>query len=128
MSSIKENLEESLEKIRITAKRESNTLLTESDVTELFNVLKHEDFELKPILNIVEKSFIKLLKSEKYLFLEESIIELLKYYKLIDHVDLINIRHKLFFSDEKKLVKQMYFTENEHKKIKQKIDHIIKKI
>lgn len=127
MSDIFKKLEEATNLIEFEKKKEYGTLLSEEEIKTIFEILKKEDFELKPILEDIEK-ILNHLSEEKYMIKEQTIKSLLKYYKIIETSDLMNIRHKLFFTEEKMMVKKPYFSQQSIEKIKENIQTIFTKI
>ena len=120
-----EKIQEELNNIHVQQKINSGNVITEQDIKLVFNILKEKDMEVKPLLNLLEKLLIN---NKDYLMLENTIIELLKYYNLTDNANFINCRHKFFFSDDKKLIKKKFFTEEHEHHIKTKIEEIYKKL
>lgn len=109
---IKNKLDYELKKITYEKKKNKNLLLTENDIRLVFSLLKKNDQEVNPLLTIIESTFLNTELNEKnYIFIEESIKEILKYYKLMENKDLINCRHKFFFT-ESKLIKKAFFGPN----------------
>jgi len=125
-SIIKNQLEQTLEEIRIAKKKASNTLLEDDDVHTILRELCKKDKEVAPLLKIIEKLLINL-EREKYVLYEDAIKEILKYYNISDSNDFMNERHKLFFEDGK-IVKNRFFTEEQTREIKTKISESIKKV
>lgn len=125
--SILEKLDEELNRIRLEQKRENNSLLTEEEIHTVFEVLKKEDFELKPVLESMEKVLNKVY-NDQYMLVETTLINLLKYYNLIDNKDIMAIRHKLFFTEERKMIKKPYFSPESASKVKEKIKNVFTKI
>lgn len=127
MKSILDRLEEETIKIELEKKQLYGNLLTKEEIQLVFSELKNKDMELKPIFLIIEK-LIKHIPEEKYIVIEEMIKELLKYYNLIENTDILNIRHKLFFTDDKKIIKKSYFSPNSVRQLKEKLQTIFEKI
>lgn len=127
MSSILDKLNVELDRIRLEQKRESGLILSNEEIQNVFDTLKKEDFELKPVLETIEK-LISSIPEDKYMLKEEALIKLLKYYNLIDNNDILSIRHKLFFTEERKMVKKPYFSPEASHKIKEKIQNIFSKL
>lgn len=119
-------IQDELNKIHVSQKIKSGNFLTESDIKEVIKILKDKDIEVKPLLEIIESLLVK--PEENYLIIEESIIKLLKYYNLLDNNNFMTCRHKYFFSENKKLIKTKYFTEEHTKDIKNKINNVYKKL
>lgn len=127
MSNILKKLEEATHKIEIEKKREYGTILTDEEIKLFFTVLKKEDFELKPLMESIEV-MIQHLPEEKYMVKEQLIKDILKYYKLIENDDLLNIRHKLFFTDDKIMVKKPFFSPKNINVLKEKLQPIFNKV
>lgn len=127
MSSILAKLNEELDRIRLEQKREAGLILSTEEIKNVFDTLKKEDFELKPVLEAIE-TLISVIPDEKYMLKEETLVKLLKYYNLIDNNDIMSIRHKLFFTEERKMVKKPYFSPESSTKIKEKIQDIFAKL
>jgi len=119
-------LQEELDKIHVSQKINSGNILNESDIKDFIKILKDKDLEVKPLLEIIESLLVN--HDKNYLLIEESIIKLLKYYNLLDNNSFMSCRHKYFFSENKKLIKTKYFTEEHTKDIKSKINNIYKKL
>jgi hypothetical protein len=115
--SIKDMLNEELDKIRYHQKMEKGTLLTEEDINVIFSIFRANDQEVKPMLDIMEKLMIGQL-SQDYLQVEKSILEMFKYYNILDNADFIKCRHKFFFTESKKLVKKPFFGPETLEKVK----------
>ena len=127
MSTVRERLEQEMNRIRFDAKTEYDKHLTETDIQTIFTVLKKEDQELKPVLECFQKIFAAI-PQDQCLLREETLIQLLKYYNLIENTDIMNIRHKLFFTENKQLIKKPFFSADNKEKIKQKIQSIFEKL
>lgn len=127
MSDILKKLEEATHKIEIEKKREYGTILTDEEIKLFFTILKKEDFELKPLMESIEV-MIQHLPEEKYMVKEQLIKDILKYYKLIENDDLLNIRHKLFFTDDKIMVKKPFFSPKNINVLKEKLQPIFNKV
>ena len=127
MSDIFKKLEEATNLLEFEKKKEYGTLLTEEEVSSIFVILKKEDFELKPILESIEKVLTHL-PEEKYMIKEQTIKSLLTYYKILETNDLMNIRHKLFFTEERMMVKKPYFSQQSIEQIRENIQTIFTKI
>lgn len=127
MSNILKKLEEATHKIEIEKKREYGTILTDEEIKLFFTVLKKEDFELKPLMESIEV-MLQHLPEEKYMVKEQLIKDILKYYKLIENDDLLNIRHKLFFTDDKIMVKKPFFSPKNINVLKEKLQPIFNKV
>ena len=127
MSSILSKLNEELDRIRLEQKRESGQILSPEEIKNVFDTLKKEDFELKPVLEAIE-TLLSYIPDEKYMLKEETLVKLLKYYNLIDNNDILSIRHKLFFTEERKMIKKPYFSPESSHKIKEKIQDIFAKL
>lgn len=122
---ILEKIQEELNNIHVQQKLNSGNVIDENDIKKVFTILKEKDQEVKPLLLLIEQLLIK---TENYLLLENTIVEILKYYNLSDKTDFINCRHKYFFSDDKKLIKRKFFTEDHERDIKLKIQEVYKKL
>lgn len=127
MKSIYERLEEETLKIKLEKKKEIGTVLTEEEILLVLNELKNKDLELKPMFLVLEK-LIKHIPQEKQMIIEEIIIDLFKYYNLLENTDILNIRHKLFFTDDKKIVKKPYFSPETRQLLTEKLQTIFEKI
>jgi hypothetical protein len=127
MSDILKKLEEETRRIEYEKKREYGTLLTEDEIKNIFELLKKEDLELKPILELIEKN-LQFLPEDQYMIKEETIKSILTYYKILENSDFLNIRHKLFFTESKVMVKKPYFSPETTEKIKENIKTIFQKI
>jgi hypothetical protein len=122
---ILEKIQEELNNIHVQQKINSGNIINENDIKKVFTILKEKDPEVKPLLELIEKL---LLKNEDYLLMENSIVQILKYYNLSEKTEFINCRHKYFFSDDKKLIKRKFFTEDHERDIKTKIQEVYKKL
>jgi hypothetical protein len=120
-----DKIQNELNNIHIQQKISSGNVINADDIKLIFTILKEKDQEVKPLLLLIEK----LLSNNKdYFLLETTVVDLLKYYNLSEKTDFINCRHKYFFSDEKKLIKRKFFTEDHERDIKTKIQEIYKKL
>lgn len=127
MTDIFKKLEEATHKIEIEKKKEYGLILTEEEIKSFFEILKKEDFELKPMLDSIEKT-LQYLPEENYMIKEEIIKNILRYYKIIETDDLLNIRHKLFFTDNKIMVKKPFFSPKNLTVLREKMQTIFKKV
>lgn len=127
MKSILDRLEDETIKLELEKKQLYGQLLTKEEIQLVFTELKNKDMELKPLFLIIEK-LIKHIPEEKYIVVEEMLKEILKYYNLIENTDILNIRHKLFFTDDKKIIKKPYFSPNSVEQLKEKLQTIFEKI
>ncbi len=129
MNDIKQRLNEELEQIKYQQKIENNLILNESDIRFIFKLLKDNDQELKPMLDVTEALVLRMNK-EDYLLMEKHIIDILRYYNLIPNDNLLQCRHKLFFTESKKLVKKSFFGPQSIEKVKDEliIQNIFKKL
>lgn len=127
MKTIYERLEEETLKIKLEKKKQTGTVLTEEEISLVLNELKNKDLELKPVLNVLEK-LIKHIPPEKQMIIEEVLIDLFKYYNLLENTDILNIRHKLFFTDDKKIIKKPYFSPEVRHLLTEKLQTIFEKI
>lgn len=123
---LKEQLDQELNRIRYEQKSKDESVLNESDIKQVFDVLKKEDLELKPVLECIEKIIVQI-PEENCILREQTISALLKYYNIIKNDDIMNIRHKIFF-ENRKLIKKPYFSQESREKIKENIQHIFRKI
>jgi len=126
MSSILIKIQEELDNIHISQKLNSGNVLTENDIKSFIKILKDKDIEVKPLLILIEKLLLN--NKDNYLLIEKTIIELLKYYNLLDNSNFNSCRHKYFFSEQRKLIKTKYFTEEHKKDIQTQIQNIYKKL
>lgn len=126
--SVLKKLETRLNDIHIEQKLNSGNILTKNDIEKLFKILKQKDVELKPVLIMLESLINTLDFKKDYKLLETVIIDTLKYYNIIEGSNFINCRHKYFFSDDKKLIKTKFFTEEHVKNIESDITLIIDKL
>lgn len=126
MSSILIKIQEELDNIHISQKLNSGNVLTENDIKSFIKILKDKDIEVKPLLILIEKLLLN--NKDNYLLIEKTIIELLKYYNLLDNSNFNSCRHKYFFSEQRKLIKTKYFTEEHKKGIQTQIQNIYKKL
>lgn len=126
---IKDKLERELEEIRYHQKRQKGLLLQEDDIKILFALLKDNDQEMKPMLDIMETLVLKEL-NEDYLQAEKHMTDILKYYNLVENKDFLRSRHKFFFTESKKLVKKPFFGPDALEKVKTEIaiHNIFKKL
>jgi len=108
MNDIKQRLEQELDQIRYQQKLEKGLVLTEDDIHTIFKILRDNDQELKPMLDIMEGLIVKSVK-EDYLITEKYINEIFRYYNILPSDDMIRCRHKFFFTESKKLVKKNFF-------------------
>jgi hypothetical protein len=115
--SIKDMLNEELDKIRYQQKMEKGTLLTEEDIGIIFSIFRTNDQELKPMLDITEKLILNQLNTN-YVQVEKLILEMMRYYNILDNQDFIKCRHKFFFTESKKLVKKPFFGPETLEKVK----------
>lgn len=129
MKNISQRLDEQLEEITYQKKCEDGRILTDDDLKIIFQILKNNDQELKPLLDVMETLVLNASPSN-YILLEKCIVQVLKYYNIVDNDDLIKCRHKLFFTESKKLVKKTFFSPKVNEKIKDEmsIHGIFKKI
>lgn len=129
MEDINIRLEKELENIRYNVRVKENLLLTGEDISIIFKILKEQDLELKPMLDILEVLLIQSLQND-YLATEKYILGILKYYNIIKTNDLIHCRHKFFFSEDKKLIKKPFFCPAVSQKVSDElqIQNIFKKI
>lgn len=128
MINIKSKLKEQLYEIHIQQRLNSGEILTENEIVELFQILKNKDIEVKPLLEIIEKCILNNDIKQNYKIIESSIVTILKYYNLVNNSNFNTCRHKYFFSENKKLIKTKYFTEDTIQKINESITDIYKKI
>ena len=126
---IKNKLEKELDEINYSRKKERGCILLEEDIKFIFNILKSYDKEINPIFTIFEKIILENLNNN-YILVEKSIKELFKFYNILENNDLINSRHKFFFTENKKLIKKQFFNKISLEKIKTEfeINNIFKKI
>jgi hypothetical protein len=129
MNDVSYRLNQELEQIRYSQKKELGINLTEEDIHIIFRILQDQDQEMKPMLAMMEIMASKLIKDD-YLLVEKYMSELLKYYQLLPNDDFINCRHKLFFTDSKQLVKKSFFGPTLVEKVKDElaIHNIFKKL
>jgi hypothetical protein len=129
MNDVSYRLNQELEQIRYSQKKELGINLTEEDIHIIFRILQDQDQEMKPMLAMMEIMASKLIKDD-YLLVEKYMGELLKYYQLLPNDDFINCRHKLFFTDSKQLVKKSFFGPTLVEKVKDElaIHNIFKKL
>lgn len=120
-----DKIQEELNNIHVQQKINSGNVINEQDIKKVFNILKEKDIEVKPLLELIENL---LFKNTNYLLTENTIVELLKYYNLSEKTEFLNCRHKYFFSEDKKLIKKKFFTEEHERDIKSKIEEIYKKL
>lgn len=120
-----DKIQKELNNIHVQQKINSGNVINESDIKKVFNILKEKDQEVRPLLELIETL---LLKNTDYLLTENTIVEVLKYYNLSEKLNFINCRHKYFFSDDKKLIKKKFFTEDHERDIKSKIEEVYKKL
>jgi hypothetical protein len=129
MKSIKERLEEELQGLDYVKRCEAGLILTDEDIKTIFAIVKNSDQEVKPLLEIMEV-LVENSSPSNYILIEKCLIQLLKYYNIIENNDLIKCRHKFFFTETKKLVKKPFYSPKVNEKIKDElaIHGIFKKI
>lgn len=128
---IQKKLDLQLREIMLNEKNKHGMLLNFHDVKIIFSILKQNDKETKPMLDIIENSLIMLDFKNQYVFIEESVKNILKYYNIIGDTDLINCRHKFFFTkQDNKLTKKPFFSQKTIENIKSEltINNIIEKL
>lgn len=121
-------LDQEIYNIHIKQKLASGNILNENDINILFKILKDRDIEVKPLLIMIENFILNESIEKNYHIIEKTVISLLKYYNLLENDDFTTCRHKYFFSENRKLIKKKYFTEEHIKDIKTNINTIYNKI
>lgn len=124
---ILQKLQIELDKIHNQQKLNSGNILNEQDIKNIITTLKEKDIEVKPLLEIIEQLILNVDK-ENYILIEKTIIEILKYYNLLENNCFSTCRHKYFFSDDKKLIKKLFFTEEHKIDIKKRIKDVYSKL
>jgi hypothetical protein len=109
-SDITTKLNEHLQRILFEQKKSSGIMLDTDDISLIFRTLRRYDKELTPLLETVEKIIYKCIDIDDF-FVKNSIKEILEYYNIINNQNIMRIRHKLFFTESKQLVKKIYFTD-----------------
>jgi hypothetical protein len=111
MTEIIKRLDRHLESLEYSRRLRDGHVLGEPELKLIFSILKEADKEIGPVL----ESYYNLCKSqlaENYLFVEKEVKSLLKYYNIIDGSTIMNSRHQLFFTEEKKMIKKPYFSKD----------------
>lgn len=115
---ISKKLEDHMKAIEYEQKKANGLLLNREDIHVIFKILKENDQEIENLLSIIETS---LQTSQDYIFIEESVRSILKYYTILENDDLMNCRHKFFFT-ESRLVKKTFFGPSKLSDIKTELD------
>lgn len=127
-SEIAIKLEEKMKEISLDTRKKHGLVINYHDIKTIFSILKKYDKEVGPLLSIVENFLLK----ESDISLKEEIIKsCFIYYNILENNDLINCRHKYFFTEtDKKLIKKPFFTEKVLTSIKEELflNGIFKKI
>ena len=128
---IQKKLEIQLKEIVLIEKNKHGLLLNFDDVKVIFSILKQNDKEMKPMLEVLESSLLLLDLKNEYVFIEDAVKNILIYYNIIGDKNLINCRHKFFFTQEQnKLTKKPFFSPKTIENIKTEltINNILEKI
>lgn len=111
-------LTKALEQIKYKIKTEKGDYLNREDLNVIFETLRKYDQELSPILETFERLAFELYDDNHFL-VKECILEVLKYYNIVDNSNLMKTRHKIFFTESKNnIVNKPFLSQNALDKIK----------
>jgi hypothetical protein len=119
---LKERLNEELNRIIYEQKKSYGYYLQLEDVQMIVETLKKIDMEISPLLDILLESLTQNF-DDNHFFVTTKIEQLLKYYRLLENDDIMNIRHKLMFTESKKMVNSPFLNESKIQEIREVFDH-----
>jgi hypothetical protein len=117
MTEIIKKLDRHLSELEYNRRIRSGNVLGEPELKLIFGILKEADKEFGPVLESYYKLCLTFI-NENYMFVENEIKSLLKYYNIIDGSTIMNSRHQLFFTEERKIIKKPYFSKTNLEYIK----------
>ena len=128
---IQKKLDIEIREIILNEKKKHGLLLTHDDINVIFSILKQNDKETKLMLEIIQNNLVNIDIKENYVYIEDSVKKILNYYHIIGTPDLLNCRHKFFFTtQENKLTKKPFFSKKTIDNIRKEltINNIIEKL
>jgi hypothetical protein len=116
-SDITSRLDNHLDRLEYEEKLQNGTYLNKDDIILIFDTLRKNDMELSPILDTFQ-DMVSIFYEKDHYYMKNCICELLKYYNIVEHKNIMRTRHKFFFSESRNLVKKPFFDEKTIQKIR----------
>ncbi|MFW6130958.1 MAG: hypothetical protein ACOC56_07225 [Atribacterota bacterium] len=116
-----EKLTRELDYIKYKKKKTDGVFLNKEDINIIFETLKKTDKELLPLLETFNNVADKMFDSDHY-FVKNMIKDILQYYNILNNDNLMESRHKFYFTESKNLVKKPYLSNKSLNQIKEKFN------
>lgn len=112
---IQDKLTIKLKELSYSRRLSSNMVITDDDITEVFDCLSKYDQETKPLLESIKQLC---LRTDDRIFIEDQLRIILKYFNIIENTNITNCRHMFLFNESRKLVKTKFFSSDKLSTIK----------
>lgn len=116
-----DKLSKELDYIKYKKNKSNGIFLNKEDINLIFETLKKSDKELQPLLETFEDVVEKMYDTDHY-FVKNIIKDILQYYNILNNNNLMESRHKFYFTESKNLVKKPYLSNKSLNQIKEKFN------